>query len=104
MNPRCRSVSSTAATTGTTRSAASASGSSSPASTSTQNPSRALTGASHTLPSGVGTGPALARDRRAPAGIGAASGHLEPPAVVAPEAHPSLDERAETLEHRTEPP
>ena len=57
MSPRWRSVSSTASTIGTTRSAAERERSSSPASTSTQKPSTARTGASHTLPVGVGTGP-----------------------------------------------
>ena len=57
MTPRCRSVSSSAETTGTMRSAAAREVSSSPVSTSSQKPSMSPIRASHTLPDGVGTGP-----------------------------------------------
>ena len=48
-------------------------------------------------------GPAARGIVRAPARIATAARELEPAAVEAPQAHPSLHECAETFEHRTEP-
>ena len=54
------------------------------------------------MPAGRGREPGRPRHRRRDAGIGP-GGEAERAPVVAPQAHPSADERAEAVEHEIEP-
>ena len=62
-----------------------------------------VTGSSQAGPPGVATGPRR-RDSGSDQPGSAPRGELESPVVGTPQAHPSSDERAQTLEHVIEPP
>ncbi len=101
-NARCRSASSSAPTSGSSAAAAAGSSSSAGPETSSQKPSTSLTGSSHTVPPGVDVSPAVRGTAGAMPGIGP-GGQAEDAPVVAPQAHASVDECPEAVDHEIEP-